>query len=107
MNDSHFDAWTRRRFSLTAGGLGAALLGLIAPSDTAARHHHHKKRCIKLSHACTPGGKRKCCGKHICDEVDELGSGTFCCVENNIGRACTRDQDCCTNGACTAEGVCD
>jgi hypothetical protein len=30
MDGARFDAWTRRRFGLTAGGLAAALFGEVA-----------------------------------------------------------------------------
>jgi hypothetical protein len=45
---SRFDAWTRRRFGLAAGGATLSLLGLLVPGqDTAAN-----KRCKKLGKPC-------------------------------------------------------
>ena len=48
MDGSRFDAWTRRRFGLAAGGAIGSLLGLqIAGSDD-AEAKKRKKRCRKL-----------------------------------------------------------
>ena len=34
MDEARFDAWTRRRFGLGAGGLAASLLGVLGVNDT-------------------------------------------------------------------------
>ncbi len=57
MDGSTFDAWTRRRFGLAAGGVLAALASLHGASAKKKRG----KRCKKLCAGCKPGGKRKCC----------------------------------------------
>jgi anaerobic selenocysteine-containing dehydrogenase len=44
MDDTHFDAWTRRQFGRASGGLLAALLGLAgASAPVSAKHAHHKQ----------------------------------------------------------------
>jgi arylsulfatase A-like enzyme len=44
MDESWFDAWTRRRVGLTAGGLLASLLGWLGLDEAEAKGHHHHKR---------------------------------------------------------------
>ena len=95
MDASRFDAWTRRRFSLLAGGALAATLGLGEAARVAAKK---KKRCKKLGKACKPK-KKNCCGNLACKTNPDLG-GNRCCRKN--GGACTEAQDCCTN-ACNGD----
>ena len=73
MDGPEFDAWTRRRFGLAAGGALAALVGL-ATTDA------KKKRCKKLGARCRRNGKRKCCGQLKCDATGFAGQRpTVCC----------------------------
>ena len=51
MDDSRFDAWTRRRFGLAAGGLSASLLGLVSLDDAAAKKKRKKKKKASVSGA--------------------------------------------------------
>ena len=100
MDGPEFDAWTRRRFGLAAGGALAALSGSI---ETAAKKNKkkrkNKKRCRKLQQRCTPGGKRKCCGDLRC-AVHSANAGiqTFCCKTE--GKSCSDAGDCCDPLGC-------
>ena len=99
MDGSDFDAWTRRRFGLAAGGLAPFLIGALTLGDVAAKTKNKKKRCKKLSQPCKPGGKRKCCGNLRCDLVglDSIQQ-TFCC--RTEGKSCSKETDCCTGLGC-------
>ena len=107
MDGSQFDAWTRRRFGLLAGGFAAAALGVAVTNDADAkkkRRRKKKKRCKKLGDTCTQGGKRACCKGTRCDLVgtDSILQ-TFCCHDE--GGSCIVDTDCCTGTNCI-EGTC-
>ena len=104
MDGSRFDAWTRRRFGLAAGGVAAALAGLIPTGEDAAAKRKRKKRCRKPGKICTPGGK-KCCGKRFCARPFSFPEADRCCKGG--GEPCTGTQDptCCT-GDCTPAGEC-
>jgi hypothetical protein len=108
MDDTRFDAWTRRRFGLATGGGIAALLGLAASEVAEAKKNKkkRKKRCRKLGRGCNPGGKRKCCGKLKCDRISfEPSPKTRCC--RKAGQPCGDDLDCCENLCCPLPvGVC-
>jgi hypothetical protein len=93
MDGPEFDAWTRRRVGLAAGGSLAALVGLAA---TDARK---KKRCKKLGARCKRHGKRQCCGKLRCDfHSGNAGIQTFCCKPE--GASCEQVTDCCAPFQC-------
>ncbi len=92
---SHFNAWTRRRFGLAAGGIGASLL---APVATAAKKKKKKckLRCRDLLHTCTPGAKNDaCCPGLNCDLV-ALQSGLRCCL--GLRDTCAPDSGQCCRG---------
>ena len=73
MEETRFDAWTRRRFGLMAGSALAALAGW-------QRTDAKKKRCKKLGASCKTGGKRKCCGTLKCDRIAfEPSTRQRCC----------------------------
>ncbi|MCI3953586.1 MAG: hypothetical protein K0R53_3086 [Burkholderiales bacterium] len=44
MDGPQFDAWTRRRLSVAAGGLATSLAGLAAIGPTAAKRAKRRKR---------------------------------------------------------------
>jgi hypothetical protein len=99
MDGSEFDAWTRRRFGLAAGGALAVLAGL---DTTTGAKKKRKKRCKRLGAGCKPGGKRKCCGQLRCrTTAANLGVHTFCCKTE--GTSCNPDDpfQCC-DGLCCA-----
>jgi hypothetical protein len=102
MDASRFDAWTRRRFNLVAGGALAATLGLGEAARVAAKK---KKRCKKLGKACKPK-KKNCCGNLACKTISfEEDPQTRCC--RKIDKPCTDSLDCCANLCCDTEaGVC-
>jgi hypothetical protein len=103
MDESRFDAWTRRRLGLATGGLLASLATLQSLADVAAKKKKkRKKRCRKLGATCTPGAKRKCCKNLRCDNVglDSILQ-TFCCHDE--GQSCTEETDCCVGLGCNGE----
>jgi hypothetical protein len=97
MDGSQFDAWTRRRFGLAAGGLSAALLGVVGLDGTEAKKKHKhkkKKKCKKLGVGCNPTGKKKrCCKNLLCEPALMIG-GNRCCLTD--GLPCTNLEDCCS-----------
>jgi gas vesicle protein len=126
MDASRFDAWTRRRFGLVAGGSIASLAGLSLLADADAKKKKKKKKCRKSLQPC--GGKKKkccknltcsdtltadsvcckptagtctdqseCCGDTICDDIDGL-EGTRCCFVAD--KPCTEKEDCCGDLVC-------
>jgi hypothetical protein len=96
MDGLQFDAWTRRRVGLAAGG---ALAGLAGLAKTGAKKKGKRKRCRKLGAICTPGAKRKCCGKLRCDHHGTNSiNQTFCCKTE--GKLCQNGLDCCTPLGC-------
>jgi hypothetical protein len=105
MDGLRFDAWTRRRFGLAAGGAAAFLAGLIRASDDVAAKKKRRKRCRKLSQVCTQGGKKKCCGDRFCARPFTFTVEDRCCKGG--GERCTGEEDptCCT-GICTLAGDC-
>jgi hypothetical protein len=132
MDEKRFDAWTRRRFGLGAGGLAASLLGVVGLEDADSKakskgnngkhkgngkgrnggnngkHKGNGKRkgpkCKKAGTGCQPVVKK---GKRRC--CDGLTCGTVpgfgglrCCAD--VGASCSRAQQCC-GGACV-NGAC-
>ena len=102
MDESRFDAWTRRRI-----GLAAALLGVVHTGSTWATKNRKKKRkrCKRFGEGCNPGGKRKCCGALRCDLPN--GSSSFSCCKE-LGALCSEHEDCCQigNDVFCSEGIC-
>ena len=84
MDDTRFDAWTRRRFGLAAGGVLAPLLGLARTEQAVAR-----KRCRKLGKPCVIGGRR-CCKGRTCGGPPP---DRFCCKQG--GESCKKPRHCC------------
>lgn len=104
MDHTRFDAWTRRRFSLAAGGGIAALLGLATTETTGAKKNgkKRKKRCRKLGTFCKPGSKRTCCGKLKCNRESSVNPAkTVCCKTE--GKPCSplaTEHECCGDLSC-------
>lgn len=120
MDETRFDAWTRRKFGLVTGGAIASLLGLAALPDTedsveAAKRHRNnnknrnrrrrKKQCRKLGETCDDSRrKQQCCNSaQLCAQVPNLGSGNFCCKQ--LSQTCSNDNECCGRNRCRS-GVC-
>jgi hypothetical protein len=106
VDGSRFDAWTRRRFGLAAGGLAGSLLALVhAGQDdvtaTKKKKKKKKKRCGRLGAFCNPDGKPGCCGGLTCD-IRFFGT-PFCCVRG--GESCETGHECCS-GECTTDFKC-
>lgn len=100
MEEARFDAWTRRRFGLMAGGALAALAGW---QGTDAKKK--KKRCKKLGASCKTGGKRRCCGTLKCDHISfEPSPKTRCCRKKD--QPCADSNDCCDGLCCQLSGSC-
>jgi hypothetical protein len=102
MEGSRFDAWTRRRVGLAAGGLGAAAFLAIAPprGDAKKKKKKCKKiRCRKLLQTCQPSSKEQsCCQGLNCDPVEDQGLVLLCCLG--------RQQPCQTSSQCCGESIC-
>ncbi|MGH2615085.1 MAG: hypothetical protein ACRDJC_07585 [Thermomicrobiales bacterium] len=89
MDGSQFDAWTRRRFSLTAVGF-AALIGVLALHDAEAknkrkrRRRRRKKRC--------PDGRGRC-GGACCSSAQGCVNGRCGCAETACDAATDPTDD--------------
>lgn len=93
MDGSRFDAWTRRRFGLVAGGLGASLLGMMQIEDAEG-----KKKCKDLRKKCSK--KKKCCKKKnlVCGNVLDITDKKVCC--RPVQGECTEANECCGDKVC-------
>lgn len=89
MHDARFDASTRRRFGLAAGGLVASLAGRATVADGAAKRKRKKckkpekrcgKRCVKGN--CCPG--KPCGGAGACYCGRTIGGKTICLQPSNV-----------------------
>jgi len=102
MDGQRFDAWTRRRFHLAAGGVVASILGLVARDETAAdrRHHARKPKCRKLKARCSPkGNKARCCDRINQLHCDRVGSSGFHCC-HDLQQICSGPGECCRDLTC-------
>ena len=107
MDGSRFDAWTRRRFGLAAGGLAGLLLG-GGLTDVEAR----RRRCRKdVGDPCKPGSRRrKCCKRNQglqCRSDPPIDfrccrKGGSDCTTATASECCSRE---CRNGTCFCKGV--
>jgi hypothetical protein len=105
MDEPRFDAWTRRRFGLAAGGLATVLFGLMHNDADAKKQRKNKKRCRKLGRSCKPGGTHRCCGKLKCDRISfEDNPKTRCC--RKLDQPCAENEDCCASLCCSPAGQC-
>jgi hypothetical protein len=108
MDGTRFDAWTRRRFGLVAGGIGVSLLGLKGRDAAGAKRKNTKnkkkrrrrKRCKKLLQPCTIGGK-SCCNGNDCETIN---GGRFCCKP--FGKSCSDGAECCSAVCLTPQNTC-
>ena len=121
MDDTRFDAWTRRRFGLAAGGAAVSLLGLAAglPSPTGAkktkkkRAKHNRFGCVDVGKPCR-GKDAKCCSGRCQGKKPKRGEKDASrCVAHHVG-GCRTSEDICTGPpalpsspeACGANGHC-
>lgn len=117
MDDSRFDAWTRRRFGLAAGGAAASLLGLAAalPSPTSAKKNKKKRLklnsfgCVDVGRPCR-GKDAKCCSGRCQGKKPKRGEkDTSTCVAHHVG-ACRVSADICAGPpplpSCGTNGYC-
>jgi hypothetical protein len=102
MDETRFDAWTRRRFGLAAGGLLAATLGL-GFQGTSAKKKHCGKHETKCGKKCVKG---TCCPDKPCGAgcaCTRSLSGTFACIAEvpvACQTTCAKDADCGKHGHC-------
>ena len=105
MDGTRFDAWTRRRVGLAAGGMTVALLG-IAGGDAEAKKK--KRRCKKLGDQCKPSGKKKRCCKQLSCELELNNAGLLRCC-GKPGLTCGSGPECCSticqNEQCFCKGL--
>src|SRR5262245_41081477 len=96
LDGSRFDAWTRRRLGLAAGGFVASLLALVGVDAAAKKKGKKKKqRCRKLGEFCTPGGSQKCCDNQRCGRPTGSADPTRCCHPGGVPCSATTAGSCC------------
>lgn len=109
MIGTRFDAWTRRRFGLAAGGVLAALTPIVELDSAAGTTNkvgtkpnkkRRKRRCRGVRQQCRPKKKtRRCCAGLRCDETIALnGLARRCCRQPR--EACADVADCCYPADC-------
>jgi hypothetical protein len=119
MDDARFDAWTRRRFGLAAGGLAVVLGELVWGDAAAKKKHKHKhkrtkcksqqtrchKQCFKGNccpgKPCGAGGQECVCGR--------TSAGKTFCYEQILAlcQSCNSDADCTAPSRCVQVTGCD
>lgn len=115
MEESRFDAWTRRRFGLATASTVAAVLQLSVRDDAAAKRHRRDKvqRCRKVKQTCKRRGKFACCDRVRRLECDKVGfsQSSRCCYDyqtlcSGAGGECCRDLSCGTVPALSGRRCC-
>lgn len=105
MDSSRFDAWTRRRFSLVAGGGLAALLTLSGWPRDASEAKKGKKRLSKKRRCRRKANRTWCDGTCVngeCCPDQACGGGADCnCLRTKEGQAA-----CIANVVAVCEGGC-
>jgi hypothetical protein len=114
MDNSRFDAWTRRQFGLAAGGFAAALLGVVLGAGTEAKKKRRRKKpqlnafgCLDVGQACQ-GNSGLCCSGICQGKKPKKGKkDTSRCVGHN-GLDCQGGADSCAGGTvpCGTAGAC-
>jgi hypothetical protein len=122
MDGSRFDAWTRRRFSVSAGGLAASLsllslasLDVATARNTKKRRNRKKKKanscicpqqpiCKNVLESCDSNvATQHCCPGLNCDVVTGQ-DGPCCCL--GVRRSCaSTPNQCCSQLSCDKSGV--
>jgi hypothetical protein len=73
MDDSQFDAWTRRRFGKAVSGGLASLVSLGAVTSAQA------ESCRNVKEQCDPDKKKQKCCRHLrCETNDDTGNARCC-----------------------------
>jgi hypothetical protein len=107
MKGTLFDAWTRRRFGLVAGGSLATLLGALSHGEADAKKRkkrRRKKRCKQPCGPCRFCQKGKCRSRSVGSACN--GAGT-CLLNGTCARPCDENLDClpgCSCHSANAEG---
>jgi hypothetical protein len=104
VDESRFDAWTRRRFGMAAGGLLAALAGLGPGAATVAKKRKRKK-CKKRELTCGKHcAKGECCpGRQTCGEQCLCATtidGTTACMAKVLLECPSAEPECAANADC-------
>jgi hypothetical protein len=110
VDDILFDAWTRRRFGLAAGGIAAAFASLAHPDPAPAKRKRCKKREKRCGGKCVKGtwcpGKR-CGGDDFCRCGRTIGGRTICFQPiAALCKQCNGDVDCNSPLRCIRVGDC-
>ena len=81
MDDSQFDAWTRRRFGRAMSGGLASLVGLgsLGTASTRAKITAQADRCRNVKEQCNPDKKKQKCCRHLRCETNEDTGNARCC----------------------------
>jgi hypothetical protein len=100
MDDSQFDAWTRRRFGRAMGGGLASLVGLSAlnPATSHAQITTQAERCRGVKEQCNPDKKKQKCCRHLRCETNEDTGNARCCKP--LRTSCHHATECCGNLQC-------
>jgi hypothetical protein len=95
MDGSGFDAWTRRRFGLAAGGLAASVAAMAGLGDARAAKKKKKKGtncCLRGKNCGTPGTTdKKCCTNFRCSNNPEE------CFCKSANQPCMFNVQSCSN----------
>ena len=99
MDGSGFDAWTRRRFGMAAGGLAASVAAMAGFGNAKAKKKKKGTNCCNRGKDCgTPGDPdRKCCTNFLC-----MNNPQECFCKSTM-QPCTFNVQCCSN-KCTNTG---
>lgn len=94
MDGSGFDAWTRRRFGMAAGGLAASVAAMTGLAGAKAA----KKKKKKDTNCCQKG---KHCDLVPLEFAPQCCTGLRCdpktCFCKSPGQFCTANVQCCSN----------
>jgi hypothetical protein len=102
MEGFHFDAWTRRRFGLAAGGVTASLFTGAPAFFRSAVAKKRKKKCKPKCGPCRKCKKGKCKAKPagtVC------GAGAYCLPNGSCATTCTTGEECAAGCFCSAPSV--
>jgi hypothetical protein len=101
VDDSRFDAWTRRTFgAATATLIGSAIALTRMDAEARKKRKKKKKRCLRVNDSCNPNAGKKCCGDRACAPALFSTTSARCC--NAQGSPCSPA----TAGNCCS-GVCN
>jgi hypothetical protein len=107
MHQDRFDAWTRRRFGLTAGSTLVALLGTsgranLTAGKTKSKLKRNKYGCVNVGKSCR-GKDANCCSGVCRGSRPKLGEKDRSHCASHDATSCQKGDDSCATGgiACT------